>query len=99
VDPVRHRAIIDVFGFLDAIPERPEWHERAACRGMGADIFFIDRGGDPRPARQICATCPVRQECYDFANQHPKERFGIWGQQSERQRRGYKVLLRESPPA
>jgi hypothetical protein len=24
----------------ELLNRRPEWHERAACRGMGTDLFF-----------------------------------------------------------
>ena len=53
-----------------------EWREQAACKGK-LDVFFPHvsyhaaserRGYDAyREARAICAECPVRAECLDFA--------------------------------
>lgn len=64
--------------------ERPEWHRRAACRGVGTDIFFPVRGQDVTVAKSYCEVCTVRTECADAGL---LEREGIWGGQSERARR------------
>jgi hypothetical protein len=32
---------------LDDLLARPEWHQRAACRGVGTDVFYVERGGRP----------------------------------------------------
>ena len=37
-------------------------------------------------AKAICKKCPVIEECLEFAVER-KERFGIWGGKSERERR------------
>ena len=37
-------------------------------------------------AKAICATCPVQQECLDFALKTRQE-FGIWGGTTEDERR------------
>jgi hypothetical protein len=44
------------------------------------------RGESAGPARQVCAGCPVRQECLEFALCHG-EVHGIWGGLTERDRR------------
>lgn len=67
-------------------PEPPEWRRHGACRGADPDIFFPDRGESTREAKEICAGCPVRGECIDFALDGG-EKFGIWGGKSERERR------------
>jgi WhiB family redox-sensing transcriptional regulator len=66
--------------------ERPDWHKDAACRGMGAELFFPPRGQSPAAAKSICASCPVQRECLDFALTY-YEGHGIWGGMSERGRR------------
>lgn len=66
------------------IAQRPAWHQRAACRGAGPELFFVERGGDPRPARELCAECPVVTECREAGT---GERFGIWGGAGTVQRR------------
>lgn len=61
------------------------WRAQAACRGKGHRIFFPERGGEWEEAMAICAPCPVKTQCADWALRH--ERFGIWGGTSERERR------------
>jgi WhiB family transcriptional regulator, redox-sensing transcriptional regulator len=54
------------------------WRERAACRGARIEVFFPGRGETAGPARQICAQCPVRQQCLEFAVSN-RIVYGIWG--------------------
>ena len=75
------------------------WQWRAACRGEESGTFFPP--GDPETreerilreerAKSICARCPVRMECLEYALTVP-ERYGIWGGLNELERR---ALLRE----
>lgn len=67
--------------------ERPDWQVDAACKGSNPDLFFPDRGASTRKAKAICASCPVKRECLDYAVEM-NEKFGIWGGVSERGRRG-----------
>ena len=57
-----------------------EW-ERAACRGMGPDLFFKLDGQmtlrDLDTVRQVCGGCPIRVECGEYGRAHEQE--GIWG--------------------
>lgn len=62
----------------DHAPPEPGWEDDAACVEHDPDLFFIDRGDDPRPAQEICAECPVVEDCLRHALTFP-ERFGIWG--------------------
>ena len=68
----------------------PDWHAQAACRGHDQQIFFPPRGEAvvklSTVAKAICAGCPVRTECLDYAVTNI-EPFGIWGGMTERQRR------------
>lgn len=66
--------------------ERPAWMQHGACRELDSDIFFPQRGEPTAPAKAICATCPVRTECLNFALDN-FEKCGIWGGMSERERR------------
>ena len=52
---------------LEAFLHRPEWHQRAACRGVGVDAFVIPHGSQYGTTRELCQGCPVRQECLDVA--------------------------------
>jgi WhiB family transcriptional regulator, redox-sensing transcriptional regulator len=62
------------------------WRELAACRGAGLELFFPERGESAEPARRLCAACPVRQPCLDYAITN-RITYGIWGGLSERERR------------
>ena len=66
--------------------ETSTWTLKAACYGCKTDLWFPERGEDPRPARRICAGCVVRQECLDYAIRNDIK-FGIWGGLGERERR------------
>jgi WhiB family transcriptional regulator, redox-sensing transcriptional regulator len=61
----------------------PDWRADGACRTADPDLFFpIAMGGGASrqiaKAQQICAGCPVKQQCLDFAMQ-TRESAGIWG--------------------
>jgi len=75
------------------------WQARAACRGPHASIFFppahFERKDEKRDrearAKAICAGCPVRQDCLDYALRI-REPHGIWGGLNELERKA--VLAR-----
>ena len=50
----------------------------AACLGADPDLFFPPPGDDGAEAKAICASCPVRSECYELACANG-EKAGIWG--------------------
>ena len=64
----------------------PAFMDLGSCRGMDPDIFFPDRGESLTPAKTVCADCIVRDECLEYALDN-RERFGVWGGTSERERR------------
>lgn len=64
----------------------PAWQFHAACLGSDPDLFFPERGESTKEAKAICATCPVKAECMEYATSGV-EKFGIWGGTSERERR------------
>lgn len=68
------------------------WRDQAACIGMPESMFFIERGQSDKPAKAICATCPVKAPCLDFALRNA-EQHGVWGGTSERQRRKLRLKL------
>lgn len=69
-----------------------DWQLRARCRGVDSDVFFHP-AGEREPsrservaaARAVCAQCPVRDQCAEFALQ-TKEPYGVWGGLSESER-------------
>ena len=78
--PPRHRSL--------AAPARfaARWRELAACRGTDLGVFFPERGESAGPARRVCAACPVRQACLDYAISN-RIAYGVWGGLTERERR------------
>lgn len=63
---------------------RDSWKDRAACRDRNVELFFTP--GREAEARSVCARCPVREECLDWALEMNVE-YGVWGGLDERQRR------------
>jgi WhiB family redox-sensing transcriptional regulator len=66
---------------------RPEWFDEAVCRGVSPSLFFPDRGdmAVAQRARAICAVCPVRRPCLEYALAND-EHHGIWGGTTGHQR-------------
>lgn len=63
-----------------------DWQQDAACVYHREVDFFPARGESVRDAKAVCACCPVRVECLDFALRL-KVAHGVWGGLSERERR------------
>jgi WhiB family redox-sensing transcriptional regulator len=63
------------------------WHAEAACRGMDPNIFHPARGEDVAGPKAVCAECPVKDPCLDYAIVTPGC-SGVWGglSQDERER-------------
>lgn len=64
------------------------WRAQAACRGLDTEIFYpIPEDEEAEmAAKAICETCPVREACLEYAL-GSREREGVWGGTTERERR------------
>ena len=62
------------------------WRQRSACRGVDPDIFYPATDEEADEAKAICAVCPVREACLEYALAN-RERDGVWGGATERERR------------
>ena len=70
------------------------WQVKASCRGPQAAVFFppshFERKDEKelreRRAKAICATCPVKRSCLEYALQI-REPHGIWGGLNELERK------------
>ena len=73
------------------------WRELAACRGMGTEIFFPERGEDTDAAKAICDVCPVTEECLEeqMRLRVSGADFGVWGGTSARQRKALSIQRRK----
>lgn len=60
---------------------------RGACRGLPDEIFFpaYDSPSANAAAKAVCAACPVRAECLDWALTY--DEMGVWGGTGEADRR------------
>lgn len=64
--------------------DRPDWYDDAACRGADQSLFFPNEYGGMvahrklSEAKQICAGCPVRFDCLNYAVRSG-EVYGVWG--------------------
>ncbi len=57
-----------------------------ACRGLDASIFYPEREEDAEIAKQVCNECGVQRACLDYALRE-REKAGVWGGATERDRR------------
>jgi WhiB family redox-sensing transcriptional regulator len=69
------------------------WRQAALCAETDPEAFFPEKGGSTREAKRVCAGCPVRMQCLEYALGND-ERFGIWGGLSERERRRIRLQRR-----
>ena len=76
---------------MSVMYEQQDWRKQGACLSADPDLFFpvssrgvsatqIDR------AKSVCASCPVRARCLDFALS-TQQQFGIWGGTTEDERK------------
>lgn len=80
------QAMLDIFDLGYGRDNTPHWQDSALCAQTDPDIFFPEKGGSTTPATSVCAQCPVRAECLEYAISHDI-RHGIWGGMSDNDRR------------
>lgn len=71
----------------------PVWTDTPSCVGIDVEMFFSDENksyADFYAVAKICQSCPVLQQCFDYAIKYNVN--GIWGGTSERQRMDYRKL-------
>lgn len=64
----------------------PNWMARGNCVDKPPSLFFPSDGVGVEVARKVCADCPVKSECLEYALEHRID-HGVWGGTSERERR------------
>lgn len=63
------------------------WRTHAACRGIDPEIFYpVTDEEEAEQAKEVCAECPVQEACLEHALA-VREKDGIWGGCTERERR------------
>lgn len=63
-----------------------EWMARGRCRDIPPSEFFPSDGVGVEVAKRICAECPVKSPCLEYALANRID-HGVWGGTSERERR------------
>lgn len=81
---------MDLAADFSLIDKDTAWMDLGACKGMGANEFFPDRGDHLsfNNAKQVCMTCSVRKRCFDWAITN-EITHGIWGGTSGKERTEY----------
>ena len=64
------------------------WRQHARCLGADPDLFHppSDIEGAADAAKAVCTLCPVREPCLEHAIT-AREKQGVWGGLTERERR------------
>ena len=62
------------------------WMAEGNCAQEKPAVFFPSDGVGVEVARRICATCPVKEPCLEYALEQRID-HGVWGGCSERERR------------
>jgi WhiB family redox-sensing transcriptional regulator len=75
-------------------------HGTPACATTDPDIFFPERGGEGNSAyvigaaRRMCAGCPYKDPCFEWAVAH--DEMGIWGGATQKERRVHRRKLKSN---
>ncbi len=62
------------------------WQAFARCKGVPAEVFYPLTDEEAEEPKAICAKCPVREACLEYAIA-AREKDGVWGGLTDRERR------------
>lgn len=68
------------------MPRSEDWRQDAACRGSDITLFFPTTDDEAGPGKAICASCPVRELCLEWALA-TRQDDGVWGGLTDTERR------------
>lgn len=72
---------------LPILTSSDTWRSRARCRGVDPLVFHpVSDEDDAEDAKAVCALCPVREACLEYAIA-AREKDGVWGGLTARERR------------
>lgn len=81
-----------------------DWRHESACAGRMDDLMWPAaepgtkaRARQAAPAKQLCATCPVKAECLAWAFE--REPWGVWGGLDEDERANLRRQAGRAPLA
>jgi WhiB family redox-sensing transcriptional regulator len=55
-----------------------QWKQQGLCRDEDPAIFFPSSVEETTTAKEICAACPVSEDCLQFALV-TRQQYGVWG--------------------
>ena len=69
-------------------PAALKWRSIGLCKGSDTMVFYPPSDDDSlaEEAKMICSMCAVRKPCLEFALAN-REKHGVWGGLTERERR------------
>jgi len=68
-------------------PTTPQhWRQYARCLGADPELFHPQPDDPADEAKAICSICPVREPCLEYAIS-AREKQGVWGGLTEKERR------------
>lgn len=62
------------------------WRQQSACRGLDPEIFYPTTDEEAEAAKGVCGSCSVQEACLEHAL-GSRERDGVWGGCTEKERR------------
>lgn len=91
-DTIKHRKTLKSYRrWVKA--DLPDW-SKASCLNADPELFFIERYETNKhgKAKQICASCPIKVECLQYALKYSMN-YGIWGGTAPKERFRLKKTL------
>jgi WhiB family transcriptional regulator, redox-sensing transcriptional regulator len=74
-----------------------EWADRGACRTVPTEVFFPGRGASTETAKAVCRSCPVLEDCREYALAVVGLK-GVWGGLAEVERKRLRAARAATPP-
>jgi WhiB family redox-sensing transcriptional regulator len=70
------------------------WQQQALCAQTGFSLFFVEPGETSDDAKRVCSMCDVCLECLDYAVSQEVNPAGVWGGETEKERRRTRATRR-----
>ena len=86
------RGASTLLALLDKINDDRAWVADAACLDLPQEWFFPPNGEATTRAKNICAGCPVREDCWEAGKD---ELYGVWAGTSVEERRDIRMARRD----
>jgi WhiB family redox-sensing transcriptional regulator len=90
--PVPELTLVDRRELTDKSQYEPgdanAWRGRVACTSAAPEVFYPEKEDSEQgdEAKALCAECPIQEDCLEDALVK-REKFGIWGGKTSRERK------------